>query len=88
MHCVWAERSIVSSPQMYPFIRIICPCNTYRLEPHFSIEKLGYIGGIHFLPFVTKHKIVDTGKNRLESVLKCTHNQCFEQKYGKINVFS
>ena len=40
------------------FIRKPCPCNVYRLEPHFYIAKLGYAGVyLFFLIFAPKHRL-------------------------------
>ena len=59
-----------------PNIRITCPCDLYRLAPHFYIVKLGFTGVYGFSYFFAL-------KQRLwalsEAVLTCTHKLRFEQ---------
>ena len=62
-----------------------CPCNVNPLTPHFYIAKLGFAGGI--LCFLIFALNIDCGYSLeplTETVLTCTHNICFEQKYEKV----
>ena len=47
------------------FIRKICPCNVYPLEPHFYIAKLGYAGVSIFLILAPKYRKNSTEKFKL-----------------------
>ena len=54
------------------------PCDLYPLTPRFYIAKLGFTGV--YIIFALKHRLWVLARTATETVLTCTHNQCFEQK--------